>query len=280
MSSLHKYCSKIINPGACFVNEITDLIEHHFGPEMLCKNKFVLDSLLSNMNRQYGNDAPFSACFIKLTNMGGILNDDMKLISRNVPSEAFFNYVNKNDVIVNDRMISCAIPYYHLCEDVRDWVYEKWAGEKLGSDIESLCQIVQLAHYDDKKTYLDKIMQKMFDHVDDIGIVVAYVIANCQYVDETDKIMIYASESADYDNLRLFEIIKHFWANNEPDRLRNKNANLFGTEKEKINKLIKEDEGALHIYENIKIILMKKFAIDDYNFIMNKVAMFANLYYA
>ena len=81
MSSLNKYCATNINPDVRFVNEIINLIENHFGQEILYKNKLVLNSLLSNMTREYKDNDFFSACFIKLTNLGGVLNDDIKSVS-------------------------------------------------------------------------------------------------------------------------------------------------------------------------------------------------------
>lgn len=277
MRSLNKFCLKLVCESfdACFVNEIVDLIDNHFGNAVLEENKFILNSLLSRM---YNPDAKiFSACFIKLTNLGGIVDDNYNFVIRNVSTDAFFNYIAKNNIKTDDNLISCAMTH-ELDNRMSDWIFDQWESRELVIDLDSLCQIVSDTLYGNKKTYLDRIVQKIFDHVD-MDIIVISAIANCQYVDDTNEIIIYASESINYDKIRLLKIIKHFRFDKENHRLRNKSANLFATEKEKLGKLIKKDETAHLIYQQI-IDIFDCFYVENYATIMDALGLFINIYYA
>uniref|UniRef100_A0A6C0CA03 Uncharacterized protein n=1 Tax=viral metagenome TaxID=1070528 RepID=A0A6C0CA03_9ZZZZ len=273
-SSMHKYCSKSRLPDACFVNEIVDLIIDNFGQDFLQENESILNSLISDMVTRES-----SACFIKLTNLGAIVNDDYNFIYKNVPSDAFFNYVHKNNVKINAGTMSFAMSFNEHDAAIRDWIYERWASQELEIDVNSLGEIVTNAVYDNKTTYLDRIMQKIFDHVN-VGNIITYVLIDCTYADDTDKIMIYASDShCHYNNLLLLEIIKHYYVNNNPYRLRNKNSNLFKSEKDKIRDIIDRDKTALDAYKNI-VGYMSSYNVKNYDIIMNHLSLFASIYYA
>jgi len=144
-------------------------------------------------------------------------------------------------------------------------------------NLQQLSFLALSANYRREKTYLVRIMQKICHHVN-IEIVIAYVLSNCQYVDEFEKIMEHASGCIHYNQLLILAMIKIHWAGKKKDRFAKKDRCLFDTENIKL--LITKDKRALEIYKKIIVVFDRyddRNAIEQFDDLLNDLILFSDM---
>lgn len=257
-----------------FILEIIDLIDEYLDINIL--EQPILNYLISNI--YVGSDSKiFSNCFARLTNLGAIVNDDYSFFG-NYSTDVFFNYVSKNKMKINKNAVINAVCRYgwpERDENISDWIVEQWESQELEYDQESIYEIVSAALFGN--TYFARIMQKIYDNVN-IEIIVIHVVAKCQYIDDIDKIIIYATECVNYDKLQMLKIIKYFWSSDEKNRFRYLDVNMYANERKKIQQLIKNTT-TLNLYHSI-IINFENYSIWSYDTLMTNLGLFADIYHA
>jgi hypothetical protein len=251
MSSL-RTCFSIKNSSfdTKFIVEIINLIANNFGDENLKQDKYLVDCLISKIKFKKQNYIDDSICFRKLTDMGGTVDDEYNFIMNNIPNDDFFYYAANNKIKINAYTLSFVVGGRERISDERihNWLFEQWESRDIEFDLQQLSNLVTSAHYRNEKTYLTRIMQKICQRVN-IEIIITYVLINCQYVDEIDKIMEYASECVHENELLMLVKIKTHWAAKKPDRYVKKDEKLMKTDD--IKSLIAKDKKALEIYKKI-----------------------------
>jgi len=77
-----------MNINAQFIIEIIDQIDDHFGIAVFEENPSILNFFITYIRRR--DSDTFSARFMKLTDLGAIVDDSYNFVLNDVPSDSFF----------------------------------------------------------------------------------------------------------------------------------------------------------------------------------------------
>ena len=243
MAALCRFKPTQIHPKIVF--DIIELMSEHFDELILRENKQIIDVFL---NRLKNTGPEFTKCFMKLVDLGA--TTDYLSMSRRIPTDAFFYYVDKHDLPINYDVMIAAFYRERHDESICDWIFNAWLDSNTIYDLKKTSRIAIAAHYAHRGTFFARCMQKIsYQH--DLNMVAASVIMNCHYVDDTDAIIEHVF--IHIEEFRMLKMIKSFASIDQDARHRYGSTNrMTEYEKCKIISFLADDEIAFQTFKKIE----------------------------
>jgi len=202
LDALHKHCDYKGIRDTNFVSKIVKFMDdlwNFVGIEQSIFNLLISD-LVMNYSK-HDNNIIFINCFNKLTDLDAIVSEDYYDMLR-IPRDAFFYYVQKNNLKINEEYIVAVVSGKISDLDICNWIFERWTV----GDLRSSCNIAKMAY---GTTYFPRVMQQICIH--DTNVVMFSIIASRNSC-TTDLCEMMKYISKDYDELMFLRtIVKYYY---------------------------------------------------------------------